>query len=177
MRKLNISLLLLVFCLSGSLSCRSLSRPKTKKQTAKAQPRASEPGLSASDFFQTETQRALEASQAQQVPAPTRTIPGPTVIPGPSTSGLLAVSAPGSSVISRTYPWPECGPAPGGRDRWRRPRSRRSCPGGPLRPRPAGPCGAAPSRNPPRWLPPRVPGPGPPRSCHPPPAGRRRRPR
>ncbi|MHC4205414.1 MAG: hypothetical protein ACYSTT_12250 [Planctomycetota bacterium] len=108
MRKLNISLLLLVFCVSGSLSCRSLSRPKQKK--VQAQPRAAEPGLSASDFFRTETQRALEASQqAQPVQSPTRTIPGPAVVPGPSTSGLVAVSAPGSSVISRTYPWPECG--------------------------------------------------------------------
>ena len=106
-KPLNISLLLLVFCLSGSLSCRSLTRPKQQK--VKDEPRAAAPGLSASDFFRTETQRALDASQAQQVPAaPARTIPGPAVT-GPSTTGLVAVSAPGSSVISRTYPWPECG--------------------------------------------------------------------
>ena len=129
---LNISLLLLVFCVSGSLSCRSLFRPKQQKvktqasasepglsasdffraQTQRAEtqgaetPRtqvagAAEPGLSASDFFRAETQRAM--TQAQQIPAPTRTIPGP------APTGLVAVSAPGSSVISRTYPWPECG--------------------------------------------------------------------
>ncbi len=124
MKKLNISLLLLLFCVSGSLSCRSLSKPKQKK--AQTQPRAAEPGLSSSDFFRAETQRAqaqraaepgLSASdfvrtdtqrapavtQAQQIPAPTRTVPG--TVP----SGLVAVSAPGSSVVSRTYPWPECG--------------------------------------------------------------------
>jgi uncharacterized repeat protein (TIGR01451 family) len=103
---LNISLLLLVFCASGSLSCRSLFRPKQKKVTT--QTKAAEPGLSASDFFRAETQRAAVMAQAQPVPAPTRPIPGLTV-PGPSTTGLVAVSAPGSSVISRTYPWPECG--------------------------------------------------------------------
>jgi len=103
---LNISLLLLVFCVSGSLSCRSLFRPKQQK--VKTQTKAAEPGLSASDFFRAETQRAAVMAQAQPVPAPTRTIPGLTV-PGPSTTGLVAVSAPGSSVISRTYPWPECG--------------------------------------------------------------------
>lgn len=111
MKKLpNISLLLLVFCLSGSLGCRSLFRPKQKKVTTQTMP--SEPGLSASDFFRAETQRAAAMTQSQPVPAPTRTIPGiaPTrTVPGPSTTGLVAVSAPGSSVISRTYPWPECG--------------------------------------------------------------------
>jgi len=121
---LNISLLLLVFCASGSLSCRSLFRPKQQKvktQTRPAEPGlsasdffraetqkakvkgAAEPGLVASDFFRTETQRAMAMSQTQPIPAPTRTVPGP--VP----TGLVAVSAPGSSVISRTYPWPECG--------------------------------------------------------------------
>jgi len=119
---LNISLFLLVFCMLGSLSCRSLSQPKQKK--AKTQTRLAEPGLSAgdiysvdtqrtkdsgaaqpglvaSDFFKTETQKAMATNQAQPIPAPTRT--------GITSSGLISVSAPGSSVISRTYPWPECG--------------------------------------------------------------------
>ncbi|MBN2592840.1 MAG: DUF11 domain-containing protein [Sedimentisphaerales bacterium] len=125
---LNISLLLLVFCVSGSLSCRSLFRPrqqKVKTQTRAAEPGlsasdffraetqraetpgakagAAEPGLVASDFFRTETQRAAAMTQARPIPAPTRTVPGITP------TGLVAVSAPGSSVISRTYPWPECG--------------------------------------------------------------------
>jgi len=128
MKKLNISLLLLVFCVSGSLSCRSLFRPrqqKVKTQTRAAEPGlsasdffraetqragtprakvgAAEPGLVASDFFRTETQRAAAMTQAQPIPTPTRTVPGP----GPT--GLVAVSAPGSTVISKTYPWPECG--------------------------------------------------------------------
>jgi len=126
MKKLNISLLLLVFCVSGSLSCRSIFRPKQQKvktqiraaaepglsssdffraetQRAAKVKGAAEPGLSASDFVGTSTQRAAAIPQAQPIPAATRTIPGR------APSGLVAVSAPGSSVISRTYPWPECG--------------------------------------------------------------------
>jgi len=95
---LNISLLLLVFCLSGSLSCKSLFRPKQQKVKA-----AAVPGLSASDFFRTETRKAVAMAQAQPLPTAMRKIPGP------APTGLVAVSAPGSSVISRTYPWPECG--------------------------------------------------------------------
>ncbi|MGB2866234.1 MAG: hypothetical protein WBC05_23080 [Sedimentisphaerales bacterium] len=94
---LNISLLLLVFSLSGSLSCKSLFRPKQQKA------KAAVPGLSASDFFRTETRKAAVMAQAQPLPTATRTMPGP------APTGLVAVSAPGSSVISRTYPWPECG--------------------------------------------------------------------
>jgi uncharacterized repeat protein (TIGR01451 family) len=123
MKKLrNISILLLVFCVSGSLSCRSLFRPKQKKvttQTMAAAPGLSagdfsqtktqrakvagsaQPGLVASDFFKTETQRAM--NQAQPIPSATKTVPGITP------TGLVAVNAPGSSVVSRTYPWPECG--------------------------------------------------------------------
>lgn len=91
---LNISLLLLVLCMSGSLGCKSLFQPKKKVQAA-------EPGLGASDFFRTETRRAM--TQTQRVPAPTISQPGT------ATPGLIAVSEPGSSVVSRTYPWPECG--------------------------------------------------------------------
>jgi len=92
---LNISLLLLVFGLSGSLSCKSWFRPKQVKKA--------EPGLSASDFFRTETSKAMTPVQAQPVPSPTIRPPGAV------TSELIDVSAPGTSVISRTYPWPECG--------------------------------------------------------------------
>jgi uncharacterized repeat protein (TIGR01451 family) len=94
---LNISLLLLVFGLSGSLSCKSWFRPK--QQQVK---RAAEPGLSASDFFRTETRKALATAQAQPLPTAMRKLPSP------APTGLVAVSAPGSSVISRAYPWPEC---------------------------------------------------------------------
>ena len=99
---LNISLLLLLLCLSGSLSCKI--GPK--------QPERAEPGLSASDFFMTETRKAMTPAPAQRIPTPartpTRTVPSPaTMIP--ATTGLVEVSAPGSTVVSRTYPWPECG--------------------------------------------------------------------
>ncbi|HCO94731.1 MAG TPA: hypothetical protein DIU00_12400 [Phycisphaerales bacterium] len=91
---LNISLLLLVVCMSGSLGCKSLFQPKKKVQAA-------EPGLGASDFFRTETRRAM--TQTQRVPAPT--IRQTSSVP----TGLIDVSEPGSSVVSRTYPWLECG--------------------------------------------------------------------
>jgi len=95
---LNISLILLIFCLSGFLGCRSWFEPKRRVT------KAAEPGLSAGDFFQTETRRAmLPTRPAQPVPAPT------IQPPRPATTELIDVSAPGSSVISRAYPWPECG--------------------------------------------------------------------
>jgi len=94
---LNISLLLLVVGLSGSLSCTSWFRPKQRTKAAV-------PGLSASDFFRTETQKALVMPKAKTLP----TIAARKV-PSPGPTGLVSVSAPGSSVISRTYPWPECG--------------------------------------------------------------------
>ena len=97
---LNISLLLLLLCLSGSLSCKSWFRPKQIKRA--------EPGLSASDFFETETRKAMTPAPAQSVPAPTRRVPSPAIT-SPATMGLVEVSAPGSTVVSRTYPWPECG--------------------------------------------------------------------
>lgn len=95
---LNISLLLLALCLSVSLGCRSWFQPKRQVT------RAAEPGLSAGDFFQTETRRAM-------MPAPpAQPVPAPTIQPlRPATTELIDVSAPGSSVISRAYPWPECG--------------------------------------------------------------------
>ena len=42
-------------------------------------------------------------TQRQRVPAPTRRQPST------ATPGLIDVSEPGSSIVSRTYPWPECG--------------------------------------------------------------------
>jgi uncharacterized repeat protein (TIGR01451 family) len=94
---LNISLVLLVFCVSGSLSCKGLFKSK------KATPAAAAPGLSAGDFFQTETRKAMATSKPQ--PVPTAAIIPPRAVP----SELVDVSSPGSSVVSRTYPWPECG--------------------------------------------------------------------
>jgi uncharacterized repeat protein (TIGR01451 family) len=106
MRKLlNISLLLLILCLSGSLSCKSWFQPKKRQVKV-----AAEPGLSAGSLFQTETRKAMPPAQAQPVPAPTIRPLIPTTRPLiPTSTELIDVSAPGTSVISRAYPWPECG--------------------------------------------------------------------
>ena len=103
---LNIPLLLLVvFCLSGSLSCSLLSKPK------RSRPVAAEPGLSAGDFFQTEVHKAMTTPRSQPVPSAIPAMAPAPLITAPKTtsSELIDVSAPGSSVVSRTYPWPECG--------------------------------------------------------------------
>lgn len=91
---LSISALLLVLALFGSLSCKIHSR------TEKA-----EPGLSASDFFKEQTRTPVAMPPAAAVPAP---------IPAQTTTttvepGMIALSESGSSVVSRAYPWPECG--------------------------------------------------------------------
>jgi len=92
---LNISALLLVLALFGSLSCSPYGR--TKK---------AEPGLSASDFFKEQTRATpVSVPPAAAVPAP---------IPAQTTTttvepGMIALSESGSSVVSRAYPWPECG--------------------------------------------------------------------
>jgi uncharacterized repeat protein (TIGR01451 family) len=106
MRKLlNISLLLLILCLSGSLSCKSWFQPKKRQVKV-----AAEPGLSAGSLLQTKTRQAMPSAQAQQVPAPTiRPLIPTTRSPIPTSTELIDVSAPGTSVISRAYPWPECG--------------------------------------------------------------------
>ncbi len=91
---LNISALLLVLALFGSLSC----SPHGRTQKA-------EPGLSASDFFKEQTRTPVAVPPAAAVPAP---------IPAQTTTttvepGMIALSESGSSVVSRAYPWPECG--------------------------------------------------------------------
>lgn len=93
---LNISALLLVPALFGSLSCRSWLRSYDRTQKA-------EPGLSASDFFKEQTRTPVAVPPAEVVPAP---IPARTTAVEP---GMIAVSESGSSVVSRAYPWPECG--------------------------------------------------------------------
>ena len=91
---LNISLFLLVFGLSGSLSCKSWLGPKKAK--------LAEPGLSAGDFFREETRKALAMPPAQPKPAPVKR-------PIPSKPELVSMSELGSSIVSWTYPWAECG--------------------------------------------------------------------
>jgi uncharacterized repeat protein (TIGR01451 family) len=97
---LNISLVFLVFCVSGSLSCNGLFKSKKATPTA-----AAVPGLSAGDFFQTETRKAMAMATSKPRPVPAAAIIPPSAVP----SELVDVSSPGSSVVSRTYPWPECG--------------------------------------------------------------------
>ncbi|MHC4749464.1 MAG: hypothetical protein ACYTFW_06270 [Planctomycetota bacterium] len=96
MRKLlNISFLLLVLGLCGSFSCESW---RSDQQTGLPEPGYTE------DFFYDEDPEAIGGAPVEitstliqeQQPAPVR-------------SGLMAVSESGSSIVSRAYPWPECG--------------------------------------------------------------------
>ena len=96
-RFVNTSVLLFVFVLSGSLSCKSWLEPK---ETQRA-----EPGLSASDFFREQTRQAVAIPPADAVPAPTPVSREAAAVE----PGMVAVSESGSSVVSRAYPWPECG--------------------------------------------------------------------
>lgn len=94
-RLLSISFLMLAFALSGSFSCESWVR-RQKAQKA-------EPGLSASDLFRQQSGQPVTMPPAQPVPPPMRTASTPTE------SGMVAIQDAGSSVVSRAYPWPECG--------------------------------------------------------------------
>lgn len=100
---LNISVLVLVAALLGS--CRSWSRPE-KAQKA-------EPGLSASDLFRGQSAAPAAAPAAMpagmSISAPQSM---PTALPAEPilmTPGMISVKDSGSSVVSRAYPWPECG--------------------------------------------------------------------
>ncbi|MEJ2705705.1 MAG: hypothetical protein P8Z79_24980 [Sedimentisphaerales bacterium] len=96
---LYVSVLLLV---SGSLSCKSWFSPK--------KPKTSESKVSASDFLRDQfQQQPVVMPPAETVPtnitAPTAREARPAI----GGSEMTAVTEAGSSVISRTYPWPECG--------------------------------------------------------------------
>ncbi|MBN1974598.1 MAG: DUF11 domain-containing protein [Sedimentisphaerales bacterium] len=100
---LNISLLLLVFLISGSLSCESWSDK--------------------SGFLPVDSRRAPEETTTRRVPEqapvvstvetiPTENVPQSMPSYPPSDilkPALVSVSESGSSVVSRTYPWAECG--------------------------------------------------------------------
>ena len=124
MRKLlNVSLLLLVCGLSGTLGC---SGPKKSvkaepgltageylgQRTAGRPDTAAKPGLTAGEYL---GRRAAERSAAagtagQRVSVPTRRMPAPTQgIPPTIKTDMIAVSESGSSLVSRAYPWAECG--------------------------------------------------------------------
>jgi len=94
-RLLNISVLVLVAALAGS--CKSWSRPE-KSQRA-------EPGLSASDLFREQATPPTSVSIPAAQPAPALIQTEPIAVQ----SGMVSVRDSGSSVVSRAYPWPECG--------------------------------------------------------------------
>jgi len=93
---LNISLVLLLLSLSGSFSCRSWIKSDDTSQT--------EPNF----IDELEWNQVLEgrtnARQAETTVRPSQE----RMISGDAT-GMINVNELGSSVVSRTYPWPECG--------------------------------------------------------------------
>jgi len=122
MRKfLNVSLLLLLVGFSGSLGCRSWLSPD--------EPAAAAPGLSAGDYLESRasgsstTKPAMSAGDylesrasgrsavgsASMTPAPTRRAPLITETTPGTRPEMVAVSESGSSIVSKTYPWAECG--------------------------------------------------------------------
>ena len=91
-RILYISVLLLAF---GSLSCKSwFGHKKTKKI---------EPNVSASSFLRDQFHQPVAMPPVDAVPTPVQEEP---ILAGPD---MVVVTEAGSSIVSRTYPWPECG--------------------------------------------------------------------
>jgi uncharacterized repeat protein (TIGR01451 family) len=105
MRKLlNISLVLLMAALSGSLGCRSWLGPD--------EPEAAEPGLSAGDYLESRASRTATipgATGQGATPAISGRPPLTTETTGGTSPEMVAVSESGSSIVSKTYPWAECG--------------------------------------------------------------------
>ena len=92
---LIVSLALLVF---GSFGCESLKDMKSFLRPKQKSPEAQGP----KKFF-------WDSEHEPIAVAPIQTAPAPTGKPVFSESRLISVSETGSFVISRTYPWPECG--------------------------------------------------------------------
>ena len=106
MRKfLNVSLLLLAVGLAGSAAgCGGWLAPE--------KPVAAEPGLSAGDYLESRTtgsQDDFGVGSAAQPATPARTTPAVTASATGVRPEMVAVSESGSSVVSKTYPWAECG--------------------------------------------------------------------
>ena len=94
---LNISLVLLLLGLSSSFGCRSWLRHKDTGQT--------EPNF----IDELNWQQALEGRTAVQQQTQEMTSPSQGQTPAVDASRMVNVNEIGSSVVSRTYPWPECG--------------------------------------------------------------------
>ncbi len=92
---LNISLLLLLLGLSGSISCEGWLG---SKDVGLAEPNQADE-IDWNQLFESEPGVQAEA----------RPFPSEEQVPSVYTSGLVAVSEAGSSIVSRTYPWAECG--------------------------------------------------------------------
>ena len=104
MRKfLNISFLILALGLSGSLGCRSWLGPR--------KPVRAEPGLTAGEYLeQRTTTPSATIPPIATAPAPTQREPALTErVPAGVRPEMVAVSESGSSIVSKTYPWAECG--------------------------------------------------------------------
>jgi len=102
MRKfLNISLFLLMAGLSGSIGCRSWLGPD--------EPVSAEPGLSAGEYLESRASRPATIPAAGTTPTTTPRQPLITETTPGIRSEMVAVSESGSSIVSKTYPWAECG--------------------------------------------------------------------
>jgi len=95
---LNISVVLLVFGLLGSSGCESWKGFLGAKQ-AEPQPQKVE------KFFWASDQEPIAIAPIQTVPPSLKAPKEPVVVE----QELVAVDGVGSTVISRTYPWTECG--------------------------------------------------------------------
>ena len=122
MRKfLNVSLLLLVVGFSGSLGCRSWLSPDEPTTASEpglsagdyrtSGPSGLKPGMSVGDYLATRTSggSAVPAVRTTQAPEPTRRAPLITESTAGTRPEMVAVSESGSSIVSKTYPWAECG--------------------------------------------------------------------
>ena len=102
MRKfLNISLFLLMAGLSGSIGCRSWLGPD--------EPVSAEPGLSAGEYLESRASRPSTIPAAGTTTTTTRRPPLTTETTPGTRPEMVAVSESGSSIVSKTYPWAECG--------------------------------------------------------------------
>ncbi|MHC4372037.1 MAG: hypothetical protein ACYSW8_30900, partial [Planctomycetota bacterium] len=113
MRKFhNISVLLLAFGLSWSLGCRGWLSPGSPRRPR--QPVAAERGLTAGEYLE---ERAVARPTTPPAAPPARRTPAPTLrmpvvradAPAVARGDMVAVSESGSSIVSKTYPWAECG--------------------------------------------------------------------
>jgi uncharacterized repeat protein (TIGR01451 family) len=104
---LNISFLLLIFCLSGSMGCKS---GHDLQDIGLIEIEPDEPEAFLWDEEDQTVAEALEETVYTPIPAATTSFEPSVEEPSlEGTSDLVAMSEAGSYVVSMTYPWPECG--------------------------------------------------------------------